>query len=264
MRFEIGLATSLRFTGTPLAGELGREETTAIDFRGHCFVWHEIDEEHDPTLSIVLIGESPGGSAQRLLSALAWESNTAIASVVFGFHPSVEPFDPPRAKAPRSSHELTLRPRPRTVAVAPDPMLELALAHYRESLNAGSIFYRFLALWNTLDVVLGPGLDEFLRERPPRHGKRWSQTSTCPTTSPATSATPPAMQSPTPSETGQAGRRSTRTIRRTRADSCATGGFSRRSPALPSRLVGHAASPPPTSGPVKLSRERIRQLYAGR
>jgi hypothetical protein len=165
MRFEIGLATSLRFTGTPLAGELGREETTAIDFRGHCFVWHEIDEEHDPTLSIVLTGESPGGSAQRLLSALAWESNTAIASVVFGFHPSVEPFDPPRAKAPRSSHELTLRPRPRTVAVAPDPMLELALAHYRESLNAGSIFYRFLALWNTLDVVLGPGLDEFLRER---------------------------------------------------------------------------------------------------
>jgi hypothetical protein len=63
---------------------------------------------------------------------------------------------------------------PHSVTVTADERLRLALAVYREGLNAASPFYRFLAFWNVIEAAFGGNShdrDSFLGSARPAHSR---------------------------------------------------------------------------------------------
>jgi hypothetical protein len=177
-RVEIALRTPLRFHSrapdfAPPAIELGKTETVAFEFEGRTFVWHVFDptpastpfgeQRWAPTVSVVHDDDvdrpEAAASVARLLSALAFHYNL-IVDVDGPFYATgsgeSDPFRPAIARAIDTFATGWTEPAPERIEVVDDQRLRLALAVYREGVNAQSPYLGFLAYWGVLDAVYGP------------------------------------------------------------------------------------------------------------
>jgi len=143
-------------------------ETVGIVFDGRLFVWHAFPEPQvDPILDALELGptvtsvlgddsyEDVATELERFLSALAYYYQQPAEAVSYGSHSAGDPYDPPHASARRSHSGWMLAEPYDAMSLRRDsePLLK-ALAWYREGLNAGSPFHRFLAHWNCLEAAL--------------------------------------------------------------------------------------------------------------
>lgn len=182
-RVEIALRTALQFHShppdfAPPASELGKTHTVTIPFDGRTYVWHVFDPSPAsppfpewrwaPTVTVVHDNDAdrPEAAANvaRLLSALAFHYDLILdadASFYGGGSGESDPFRPPMARAHDQfpSGKMTM-PAPACVEVVDDKRLRLALAVYREAVNALSPYLGFFAYWGVLDAVFGPKPDD--------------------------------------------------------------------------------------------------------
>ena len=157
-RLELGLVTSLRFA-TRIDEASADLVSQSIAFAGRLFVWHDPDFDHDPALTVLHADTATERSAaaedaQRLLSGLSYAFETAIETVITGGSGETDAWWRPHVSTPRSSYGLVVMRAPATVSIVQERRARQAIALCREALGARSPFYRFLALWNALDVAL--------------------------------------------------------------------------------------------------------------
>jgi hypothetical protein len=144
------------------------ERAVGIGFEGRTFFWHYVEPRDDPELGYQDYGPSvtvevqDDGDArvaadvlQQFLSAVAFLYDQEAEVVHYGGSGEPDPFHAPIAIARRSHLAWFVVEPPDEIKLGADPNLRLAVAHYREGLNAGSPFYRFLAFWNCLDATFG-------------------------------------------------------------------------------------------------------------
>jgi hypothetical protein len=164
----VGLRSPIAFR---LPGPLTREsltadlEAVAIVFESHEFIWHppmrrEIDGEIDdlgPMVSVLVPGveDSPAvlEALQRFFSAVAFRFGEPVEDVIHGGVGGDDPWNPHGARTQRYFAATHVLDAPREIAVVPDEALWLALALYREGVNATSSIYRCLCFKNVLDAV---------------------------------------------------------------------------------------------------------------
>ena len=95
-------------------------------------------------------------SLQRFLSAVAFAFDQPVEDVSYGARTGsgeTDPYHWAGHRAHQAFRTLSKHTAPASIEVESDPQLGVALAYYRESVNAASPFYRFLALWNVLSAV---------------------------------------------------------------------------------------------------------------
>jgi hypothetical protein len=119
-------------------------------------------------------------SLQRFLSTLAYFYDQPAEAVSYGGDGETDPYHPPPLRSLRTHAGWMLAEPFKLMALRPEPALRLAIAYYREGLNAGSPFFRFLSFWNCLDAVLqiqaDPSpRDAFLREVAPLFKGWWDE-----------------------------------------------------------------------------------------
>jgi hypothetical protein len=171
--FEAALRTRLGFYKGRHAGpaqNFPKPQTVSIEFEGRSFVWHafaaappmlagEEPYEFAPSITVVVDDGSDerlaAESLQRLLSALSFHYEEPVEAVLYGGSGESDAFHPAVTRARRTDALVYLVRAPDRVEVGTNQDLRLALAVYREGVNAGSSFYRFLAFWNVLDAVFG-------------------------------------------------------------------------------------------------------------
>jgi Methylamine utilization protein MauJ len=176
-RFEVALRSEIAFktwTSPPkgeLLGRPGRSRSTSV---GTNLSGTPRPSETEPDMARVSrVSMSParstvvGERVQRLLP-LSRSSTTRRSRPSFMAGTGDRPDVSQRSFGCHTQASVgSLHTAPAVVAVGDDPHLRLALGLYREGLNAGSPFYRFLAFWNALDPVF-PGTkkqrNDFLRE----------------------------------------------------------------------------------------------------
>jgi hypothetical protein len=156
-------------------------------------VWHmpergyEDDPEAGPTVTVVYEAEAKyetREALQRFLSALAFITDERVEA--WGTNSGSgesDPFAPAVFRQPSDAVVGMMFPAPRRIVVAADDRLRLALALYREALNTGSPYYRYLAFWNVVDAVHDGDratVNTYLRREAPRLANRWSRTSPLP------------------------------------------------------------------------------------
>lgn len=149
-------------------------EAVAIRFESRSFVWHPPMEREDemgrstfgPMLAAVL-GDNDdltltAHAGLRFLSAVAFYYDVPVQDEARGFiggDGETDPFIPHGHRAQQPYPYVRRADAPSEVVVQPDRALQIALAYYREGLNAASPFYRCLAFRNVVDVT-----HEVLRE----------------------------------------------------------------------------------------------------
>jgi hypothetical protein len=170
-----------------------KPETVGFSFNNREFVWHAPDgtipdlifgdREIGPTIVTVL--REPGELAaaetevERLLSALSFVYMQPAQAIAHGTSHGSDPWGQPLTRAPRTNAGWMMGEGHGQFAVANDSNLRTALAYHREGHNAGSPFYRFLAFWNSIDVVFNSSgrdrrdRDTFLDVTVPRFQQRW-------------------------------------------------------------------------------------------
>ena len=191
----VGLRSPIAFR---LPGPLTTEsltadlEAVAIVFEGHEFIWHppmrrEIDgeiEDFGPMVSVLVAGveDSPVvmEALQRFFSAIAFRFGEPVEDVIHGGVGGDDPWNPHGARTQRYFAATHVLDAPCGITVVPDEALWLALALYREGVNATSSIYRCLCFKNVLDAVFNveretvrPGVvtdeakarDEFINSR---------------------------------------------------------------------------------------------------
>jgi hypothetical protein len=93
---------------------------------------------------------------QRFLSALAFATDERIESPSWNTGSGEsDPMAPAMSRQSRDFETGMLFPAPKRLVVANDARLRLALGLYREALNVGTPFYRYLAYWNVVDAIHG-------------------------------------------------------------------------------------------------------------
>jgi hypothetical protein len=171
--------TPLRFVlrpAVPLLGPGDESDDFTFTFNGREFGWvvlrplNESDYQPGPTLTTFVdadpdhIGDEAWEAAwdeaveaaQRVLSAFAFQHDVRMESrPTSGGTGETDLLHPFGARDVRDTIGTQLAVAPSEVTVDPDSQLRLALAVYREGLNAASPFYTFLAFWNVLEVVFG-------------------------------------------------------------------------------------------------------------
>jgi methylamine utilization protein MauJ len=176
MRLEVAVNSPLAFSLTSAqlidAETLRKSRTTGpdtvgIEFRGRLFVWHAFPseerpgpghEEAGPTVTVVLEPEEDeervAVELERFVSAIAFAYQEPAVTLARVRTDGSEPYGPANFRAPRTPFwGYTLWPAPARIALRSDANVQLAVAYYREGLNATSPFYRFLALWNALEAA---------------------------------------------------------------------------------------------------------------
>jgi hypothetical protein len=167
-------------------------ETVGIKFEERLFVWHAFEpqedplterlEEFGPSVTVVIESDDDGreaaNSLQRFLSALAFYYNQPAEATAYGGDGETDPYRPAVLRASRTLSISVMTDPYEAMGLRSEPLLRLAVAHYREGLNAGSPFYRFLAFWNCLEAVFegdrNAGLrDSFLNSEAPRFAAQW-------------------------------------------------------------------------------------------
>jgi hypothetical protein len=198
-RIEVAVRSPIRFHSwderfAPPATMLGKaERATAIEFDRLTMVWHmpergsPDDPEPGPTVTVVYeeaAERETREAVQRFLSALAFIADERVEAegTNIGSGES-DPLAPAIWRQPSDVAVGMMFPAPRRIVVAPDERLRLVLALYREALNTGSPFYRYLAFWNVVDAVHDGAkakVNAYLRREAPRLAKRWSRTTPLP------------------------------------------------------------------------------------
>jgi hypothetical protein len=141
-------------------------ETVGIQFEGREFVWHPpmAREWEDlgvladgPMVSVVVTDDDDkreaARSLQRFLSAVAFEFDQPAEDVSYGGgggSGETDPYHWSGPRAPQAFAWIAKHAAPLAIEVDADRRLRVALAYYREGLNAGSPFYKVLAFWNVL------------------------------------------------------------------------------------------------------------------
>ncbi len=166
-------------------------ETVGIEFEGRLFVWHFFEPQEDPrfghvedgpSATTVLEDESDWGGAaadlQRFLSALAFNHDQPADATTYGGTADTDPYKPAMWRARRSYESWMISEPYAKISLRPETNLRLAVAYYREGLNAVSPFYKFLAFWNSLDAVFDAesnpsARDTFLDKTAPQYAATW-------------------------------------------------------------------------------------------
>jgi len=195
-RFEAAVRSPIAFRRS--VGRLSTEclkqppETVGIKFEGRLFVWHVFEprddpifghEEDGPSVTTVLEDESDESAVatdlQRFLSALAFHHDQPAEAVSYGGSGETDPYHPAIWRERRTHAVWTISEPYSEISLRPEKNVRLAIAYFREGLNADSPFYRFLAFWNSLDVVFdaesdSPARDSFLNSAAPRFAAAWN------------------------------------------------------------------------------------------
>lgn len=185
-RFEVPVRTALRFEPGPpsVFYSLSKPASVVIEFEGREFGWlalkpaHENDFEPAPTLTARVEQDTQEEwdaareAAQRLLSAFAFEFDTRLVSnPSSGGSSERDLLHPYGARVVNDVAGFHFAAAPKRVVLRPEPELRLALAVYREGLNASSPFYGFLAFWNVLETTFSGNRaqrNKFLRAEAPK------------------------------------------------------------------------------------------------
>ena len=185
----MAVRSNLRFhtKRTPGVFNPPKEETIVIQFEGRDFVWHgnfalgDHDDEYWPTVSIVIddeATETAGKEAlERLLSAIAFWTDSPAEHLSSGGIGYRDKLGQSFAVAMRRGMGDSILPAPERIDVIDDDDLRRALAFYREGLNCGSLFFSFMAFWNSLDVASSdknPHIRDWIRQEPPHLAAKWS------------------------------------------------------------------------------------------
>jgi hypothetical protein len=157
--------TPLRFGGHVGGPSAAAPESVVIAFNGREFGWvmparHEGDLEPGPTVTTLVSPDAEEEwrlamtAVQRFLSALAFAYDLRLDSRArAGGSGEPDLLHPYGAVEARDTYGIRIAPAPGPVTVPDDDRLRLALAVYREGLNAASPFYGFLSFWNVIDAV---------------------------------------------------------------------------------------------------------------
>jgi hypothetical protein len=164
-------------------------ETAGVECDGRLFVWHVVPPDDDPvfggeafgpTVTVVAADAEVAMAAddlQRFLSALAFWLDAPVEAVSYGASGECDPFHRAVLRTRQAAVVSVVVEPPDGIVVCADPNARLALACYREALNAGSPFYRFLAFWNCLDAAFNVDRDararnSFIDANAPRFEQR--------------------------------------------------------------------------------------------
>lgn len=141
-------------------------EAVAIPFEQWEFIWHppmkrQLDdappEDYGPMVSVAMPGNdgSPEIDAAllRFLSAVAFRYHQPVEDESWGAAGGADPWNPHGSRAQRAFGAIHLIDAPKEIAVLHDESLWLALALYREGINATSPIYGCLCFRNVLDVA---------------------------------------------------------------------------------------------------------------
>lgn len=155
-------------------------EAAGVEFEGREFVWHPPMEREwegfgllrdGPMLAVAISDDADeaaaSAAAQRFFSAIAFHYDEAVEDVSYGSSGEPDPYHWAGSRAPQAFAGVRRETAPAAIEVNADPRLRVALAYYREGLNAGSPFYRFLALWNVLTAVFDVEHETVPGSRPP-------------------------------------------------------------------------------------------------
>ena len=170
MRLTVGLRSPLAFQrpGQPNIDYLkAPPDTVGIEFDRREFVWHPPMEyedelgrsEYGPMVAVVIADDEDGRAAarslRRFLSAVAFEFEQPVddGGGGLGGDGESDAYHPFGHRAQRVHPYVYKAPALRSIAVEDDDALRLALAYFREGLNASSSFYRCVAFRNVLDAV---------------------------------------------------------------------------------------------------------------
>lgn len=174
MRLELPVQTGLRLHAdppgyAPPASQLAnRARTVGIEFADRLLVWHEIPStpakppfpefSYNPTITVVFDGEDDRNSAAndllRFVSALVFHYELFIHPVLPFFlsgSGDMNPFHRPMRTDLRSFVNTWDESAPARIEA--DAEAGLALAVYREGVNATSPYFGFFAFWSVLDAV---------------------------------------------------------------------------------------------------------------
>jgi hypothetical protein len=168
VRFTIALRSPLAFraAGVPVVSLQATTEPVVIVFEGREFAWHpphDYESEltgrirHGPMLAVLQPTDAEAlevaSSAQRFLSAVAYLFDQPVQDVTYGGIGGDDILNPAGARDVHGYGGTFLAEAPSEIEVVDDEDLRVALAYYREGLNAASPFYRCLAYKNVLDAV---------------------------------------------------------------------------------------------------------------
>jgi hypothetical protein len=135
---------------------IGDEQEIYFKFEGRTFHWINGTPETKPLISVGvkdLNGHREEDEClNRLLSALVWQHRQPVVKEggVGGARRAI-----PLTWAPRSNFRMLVDPRYLLAQEGPNsPDRWLALALYKEGVNAGSVFYRFLNFWKIIELAL--------------------------------------------------------------------------------------------------------------
>ncbi len=174
-RLEVAVRSPIRFGSTH---ELSAPaETVGIEFENRLFVWHALEprddpafgyEEFDPTVTVTVQGTDDERNAadtmQRFLSVIAFWLGQPAEALNGGMSGEPDSFHPAITRARRTYSGLYRVAAPRAIELRPERNVRLAVSYYREALNAGTPFYRFLAFWNSLEAALTVNQETTLRD----------------------------------------------------------------------------------------------------
>jgi hypothetical protein len=139
------------------------EETVVFEFGGRQFRWINASLESDTRVSVGLKPGEDSSAAEeelnRCLSLLVWEHRFPAAKKSGPIVGQKRPL--PWIMSPRSAFSVNVGPATlvRTKLDLIGHKEKLALAMYREAVNARSVFYEFLNYWKVVEVVF-PKKDE--------------------------------------------------------------------------------------------------------
>jgi hypothetical protein len=170
---------------------LEKPETVGIKFDGRLFVWHAFpdlqpdpffgDRELGPSVTTLLTDDDDYADVatelERFLSALAYHYDQPAEVTAYGSSGERDPFHPSITRAPRTHAGWMMAESYEVIRLQRNPPAVLqAIAYFREGLNAGSPFYRFMAYWNCIDATFDGDIErrsEFLRRTVPLFRGRW-------------------------------------------------------------------------------------------
>jgi hypothetical protein len=118
---------------------------------------HESDNDLEPART----------SVARLVSALVWHHDVLIDARRFNTSGETDPLHRPVHVEVHAFPGTTISPAPESIQVAADERLRLALAVFREAVNASTPYLAYLAFYNAIDTAFDGNrreLDTFIND----------------------------------------------------------------------------------------------------
>jgi hypothetical protein len=183
VRYEAAVRTNLTFhtQRPPYALPFPEPETVLMEFEGRRFVWHTLGptdegEARWPTVATMVVDpndyEDERVAMEQFLSALSYWTSHPIEVLDAGGAGWKQEMEPAFLTAPRRGLADHLHQAPSELVITDDPRLKMVFGYYRDAMNTGSPFFKFLAFWNALEVAcedLDGRLPNWIRTTLPRY-----------------------------------------------------------------------------------------------